>query len=149
MYNYYLIGWGSHAARVEVDVKSGTQLSRAGSNVNAVGVAVVALGEDHAVEGPIEFYVDPHVSLLALHLQVLDLWLIARLADGPWIFWSRAKGTGSRVRTRWWEQRRWEQRTRSTRANGVIGRQRDLSFVVVGCQLYKRNRVTTASVLDW
>jgi len=118
--------------------------------VNAVGVAVVALGEDHAVEGSIEFDVDPHMSLLALHLQVLDLWLIARLTDGPWIFWSRAKRTGSWVTgTRWREQGRWKQRTWSTRANGVIGRQRDLSFVVVGCQLYERNRVTTASVLDW
>ena len=99
----YLVGRGSHAARVEVDVKSGTQLPRAGSNVDAVGVAVVAFGEDHTVERSVEFNVDPHVSLLALHLQVLDLWLIARLADGPWIFWSRTKGTGSWVRTRWRE----------------------------------------------
>jgi len=117
--------------------------------MNAVGITVVAFGEDHAVKGTIEFNVDPHVSLLALHLQVLDLWLIARLTDGPWIFWSRAKWTGSWVRTRRWKLRRWEQRTRSTRADGVIGRQRDLSFVVVGCQLYERNRVTAASVFDW
>lgn len=44
--------------------------------MDAIGVTVVTLGEDHAVEGSVEFDVDPHVGLFALHLKILDLGLV-------------------------------------------------------------------------
>lgn len=51
--------------------------------VHAMRIAVVALGEDHAVERTIEFDVDAHVRLLALHLQMLDLRAVVRSAQRP------------------------------------------------------------------
>ena len=51
--------------------------------MDAIGVTVVTLGEDHAVEGPVELDVDAHVRPLALHLQVLDLRLVLRRRQRP------------------------------------------------------------------
>lgn len=101
----YLVGGGCHAARVEVDVEGGTQLTRSWSDVDAVGIAVVALGEDHTVEGSIEFNVDSHVRFLALHLEILDLGLVTRCADRPLIFGSRTDGVSLSGVTQtgcWW-----------------------------------------------
>lgn len=66
----------------------------------------MSFGEDHSVERSIEFNVDTHVRLLALHLQILNLRLIARLANGPLIFRSWANRTTLRWVTSkaagWW-----------------------------------------------
>jgi len=53
--------------------------------VHAVDVGVVALAEDHAVEGPVELHADAHQILFALHLQVADLRHVVGLADLPGI----------------------------------------------------------------
>lgn len=53
--------------------------------MHAVLIAVESLREDHPVEGSIEFDVDAHVRLLALHLQMLDLGAIVRGRQGPWV----------------------------------------------------------------
>ncbi len=60
-------------SHLQGDVKGGLGLAEAGRDVDAVDVAVVALAEDHAVEGPVENDPDPHHVLLALDLKVLDL----------------------------------------------------------------------------
>ena len=124
----YLVGGRSHSASVEVNIESGAKLTGSRANVNAIGIAVVSLGENHSVEWPIEFNVDAHVSLFALHLQVLDLRLIARLTDGPLIFGSRSNGTTLRwvackTAAIWWLQQ-------SRSGWDVIGRNWNLSFVV-------------------
>lgn len=53
--------------------------------MNAVDVAVVALAEDHPVEGPVEVDPDSEQVLLALDLQVLNLGHIGGLGVGPGI----------------------------------------------------------------
>ena len=65
---YYLVGRRGHSASVEVNIEGGAKLTRSRANVNAVGVAVMSRGEDHSVEWSIEFDVDTHVRLFALHL---------------------------------------------------------------------------------
>jgi len=44
-----------------------------GLQVDTVRIRVEALAEDHTVERSIELDVYPHMRLLALHLQMLDL----------------------------------------------------------------------------
>lgn len=63
-----VIGRRRHAAAVEEDLEGRTQMSGSWFQVDAVGIAVEPFGEDHAVEGSVEFDVDTHVCLLALHL---------------------------------------------------------------------------------
>ncbi len=53
--------------------------------MDTIDVAVVALAEDHAVEGPVEDDPHPHHVLLALNLQVLDLSHVGWLGNLPWI----------------------------------------------------------------
>ena len=106
----YLIGGRGHAARVEVNIESGAELPRTGSDMDAIGVAVVAFGEDHSVERPVEFDVDAHVGLFALDLQVLDLRLVGCCANWPLIFRSRADrcplGWIAGQAGWWWQQSR-------------------------------------------
>ena len=118
-----LVGRRSHAARVEVDVESGAQLAGSRPDVNAVGIAVVSLAEDHSVKGPVELDVDPHVRLFALDLKVLDLRLIAGLADGPSVLRSGTRnGCG-------WIVLRWRRKKRSRCAGLDVVWQRDLPLV--------------------
>jgi len=63
----------AHAARVEEDLEGRAQVTGAWFEMHAMRIRVEALAEDHTVERPIEFDVHPHVRLLALHLQMLDL----------------------------------------------------------------------------
>lgn len=94
--------------------------------MNTVRVAVMSLGEDHSVERSIEFDIDTHVRLLALDLQILNLRLVARLANRPLIFRGWANGTTLRwVASKtagWWRQ---ESRARWN----VVGWKWDLSFI--------------------
>lgn len=48
-------------------------MAGAGFQMDAVRIRVEAFAENHTVERSIEFDVHPHVCLLALHLQMLDL----------------------------------------------------------------------------
>lgn len=61
------------AALMESDVEAGRAPAQAGGQVDAVHVAVVALGEDDAVEGLVELDEHLHAVLLALHVQGHDL----------------------------------------------------------------------------
>lgn len=94
-----LVGWWGHSARIEVDIEGGAQLSRSRTDVDAVGITVVTLAEDHAIEWPVELNIDPHVGLLALDLKVLDLRLISCWAYGPSVFSHRSDRSWRR---RWW-----------------------------------------------
>jgi hypothetical protein len=125
----YLVGGGCHSASVEVNIEGGAKLTRSRADVNAVGIAVVSLGEDHSVEWAVEFNVDTHVRLFTLDLQILDLGLVAWLTDGPLIFGSRSNGTT----LGWVACKSGAIRWRQSRAGwDVVGRKWDLAFVVVG-----------------
>jgi len=63
--------------------------------VHTVGITVETLGEDHAVEGPVELDVHPHVGLLALHLQVLDLRTVVGAGQGPGLLGHIVGGSGA------------------------------------------------------
>lgn len=143
----HLVGGGGHAARVEVDVEGSAELSGTGTDVNAIRVAVVALREDHAVERPVELHVHPHVRLLALHLQVLDLRLVARRADRPRVV--RARGDGSlagELRRHAVRGRRGEQSGAASVRRNVVGRQRNLALVRRGAGQGERS--VDAAVLE-
>lgn len=73
----------AHAAAIQEDLEGRTQMTGAGFQMHTVRVTVESLREDHSVEGSIEFDVDAHMRLLALHLQVLDLGAIVRGRQGP------------------------------------------------------------------
>lgn len=75
----------AHAAAVQEDLEGRTQVASARLQMHAVRIAVESLREDHSVEGSIEFDVDAHVRLLALHLQMLDLGAVVRGREGPWV----------------------------------------------------------------
>uniref|UniRef100_A0A2M4D382 Putative secreted protein n=1 Tax=Anopheles darlingi TaxID=43151 RepID=A0A2M4D382_ANODA len=60
-------------ALVDTDVEAGRRLAEPGRQMNAVDVAVVALGEDDAEEGLVELDVHLHALLFALHVQRHDL----------------------------------------------------------------------------
>lgn len=68
----------AHAARVEEDLEGRAQMTGAGFEMHAMRIRVEALAKYHTVERPIEFDVHPHMCLLALHLQMLDLRSIGR-----------------------------------------------------------------------
>lgn len=68
----------THAARVEEDLEGRAQVTGAGFEVNAMRIRVKALAKDHTVKRPIELDVHPHMCLLALHLQMLDLRSVGR-----------------------------------------------------------------------
>ena len=59
--------------------------------MNTVDIAVVALAEDHAIEGSVKDNPDPHHVLLTLNLQILDLGHVGRLGYLPGISaaWAR------------------------------------------------------------
>jgi len=78
-----VVGRARHAAAVEEDLEGRAEMSSAWLHMHAVLVAVEALGEDHAVERPIELDVDAHVRLLALHLKVLDLRIVGGGSQRP------------------------------------------------------------------
>ena len=46
--------------------------------MDAVRIRVVTLGEDHSKEGPVELHADPHVGLLALNLDVEQVWSLTQ-----------------------------------------------------------------------
>lgn len=68
-----VLGVACGAALVQTDVELGGGASRAGGQVHAVDVAVVALGEDDAEEGFVELHEHLHAALLALDVQGDDL----------------------------------------------------------------------------
>lgn len=47
-------------------------------------IAVESLGEDHPIERSIEFNINTHMCLLALHLQMFYLWHVG-CSQWPWI----------------------------------------------------------------
>lgn len=63
--------------------------------MHAVRVTVESLREDHSVEGSIEFDVDAHMRLFALHLQVLDLGTIVVSGQGPGVVAATAAATAA------------------------------------------------------
>lgn len=71
-----VVGRAGHSAAVQEDLESGAEMTGTGFHMHAVVVTVEALREDHSVEGTIELNVDTHVRLLALHLEVFDLWVV-------------------------------------------------------------------------
>lgn len=73
-----MIGRGAHTAGVEEDLEGGAEVTSARFQMNTVRIGIESLAEDHPVERTIELDVDAHVSLLALHLQMLDLGRIGR-----------------------------------------------------------------------
>jgi len=127
---FYLVGRWCHSACVEVNIEGGAKLTRSRADVNAVGIAVVSLWEDHSVEGSVEFNVDTHVRLFTLDLQILDLGLVTWLTNWPLIFGSRSNRTAlgwvacKTAAIRWWQQ--------SRSGRDVVGRKRDLAFVIIG-----------------
>ena len=80
---------------LQSDVKCSLGLSKSTGHVNTIDVAVVALAEDHAVEGPVEDDPHPHHVLLTLNLQVLDLSHVGWLGNLPRIAiaWARIEAT--------------------------------------------------------
>lgn len=77
-----MVGRARHTAAVQEDLEGGAQVPSARLQMHAVRIAVETLGEDHAVERPVELDVDAHVRLFALHLQMLDLRAVVR--GGQW-----------------------------------------------------------------
>lgn len=73
----------AHPAAIQEDLEGRTQVTRAGFQMHTVLITVESLREDHSIEGSIEFDVDAHMRLLALHLQMLDLGAIVRGRQGP------------------------------------------------------------------
>lgn len=78
-----MIGRTAHAATVQEYLECRTQMPGARFQMHTVSVTVETFGENHAVERAIEFNVDAHVSLLALHLQMLDLRTVVRRSQWP------------------------------------------------------------------
>lgn len=78
-----VVSRAAHTAAVQEDLESCTKVTGTGLQMHTVRIAVESLREDHSVEGSIEFDVDAHMRLFALHLQVLDLGAIVRGRQGP------------------------------------------------------------------
>lgn len=75
----------AHATTVQENLERRTQMAGAGFQMHAVSITVETFGENHAVKRTIEFDVDAHVSLFALHLQMLNLRTVVWCAQRPWI----------------------------------------------------------------
>lgn len=73
----------AHAATVQENLEGRTQMAGARFQMHTVSITVEAFGENHAVKRTIEFDVDAHVSLFALHLQMLNLRTVVRCAQRP------------------------------------------------------------------
>ena len=84
----------SRSACVDADVEIGRCAAQSGRQVDAIGVGVVALREDDAVEGFIEFDEDFHQILFAFDVQGDDAWHILDWSR-PGIRWSRLGWQGN------------------------------------------------------
>lgn len=80
-----VIGRAAHAATVQENLECRTQMAGARFQMHTVSITVETFRENHAVEWAIEFDIDAHVSLLALHLQMLDLRTVVWRTQWPWI----------------------------------------------------------------
>ena len=65
--------------------------------MDTVDIAVVALAEDHAVEGSVKDDPHPHHVFLTLNLQILDLGHVGRLGYLPGITSTAWAGCDSKV----------------------------------------------------
>lgn len=80
-----VIGRTAHAATIEENLESCTQMAGAWFQMHTMSITVETFGENHAIEWTIEFNVDAHMSFFALHLQMLNLWTVIWCSQRPWI----------------------------------------------------------------